>query len=342
MIEENKADGPAVTVLMSCYNGSRWLPEAIESVLAQTLRDFELVLVDDGSKDRTLEIIREYAAKDPRITVLAKPNTGLADSLNSGLALAKGAWVARVDQDDICEPERLQKQLSYAITHPGLVLLGSGFSEINEAGEVVKKHNYPAGHHALTSRLERLQGFFPHSSAFYKTSAALKVGGYNRRFTRAEDRGLWLSLSLQGKVSCLPQPLVKIRKHSSQMSLDDGGIRQLCDSVATVVCHLLKKNGKEDPSVVLSNTKWEAFLAWLDTMVEKSGLISQRRAWWEARAVFLSCHNKWKGFLRFALTLLESGHVFDAVAMKLFGSSLPRAFADEWSRHNAEEHGRPT
>lgn len=327
----NFAQGePKISVLMSCYNGSRWLAEAIDSVLAQTFKNFEFILVDDGSKDSTLEIIRAYAARDVRIVVVSKRNTGLADSLNTGLALAKGVWVARIDQDDLCEPYRLKRQLVFASRHPGLVLLGSGFAEIDESGKIVKEHRYPQEHTGLVMHLERLQRFFPHSSAFYRADAARHVGGYNTRITRAEDWRLWLELSLQGELACLPESLVRIRKHSGQMSLDNKGERQFCDAAAATVCHLLRKRGYEDPSVGVDSAAWDSFLAWVDGKIAEYGILEQRRAWWKTRIAFFSAGNSFTGIIRFAICLFNSGYALPLVVEKIFGSKLPLYLFEEW------------
>lgn len=321
---------PEVSVLMSCYNGGRWLGEAIESVLAQTYRDFEFVIVDDGSKDNTLDIIRKYAAMDARIVVVQKSNTGLADSLNTGLASAKGAWIARVDQDDLCEPVRIERQLAFAHAHHGVVLLGSGFSEIDEHAAVIKKHAYPSGHAALVSRLEHLQGFFPHSSAFYKAAAVNSVGRYNIRITRAEDWRLWLELSLKGDIACLPEPLVRIRKHAGQMSLDNNGARQFCDAAAATVCHLLRKNGDTDPSTTPDPKAWTRFLVWIDNEIAGHGALVRRKAWGEARCAFFYSGNGVSGTIKCARRILMSGYAIELLYEKFFGSRLPEKLAREW------------
>lgn len=329
-----------VSVLMSCYNGGRWLGEAIESVLAQTFTNFEFVMVDDGSKDDTLEIIKRYAAKDRRIVVIAKPNTGLGDSLNAGIAIARGAWIARVDQDDLCEPIRLERQLAYAGEHPEVVLLGSGFAEINEAGEVLAEHRYPAAHRALVSRLERLQAFFPHSSAFYSAEAARRAGGYNKLISRAEDWRFWLELSLQGRLACLPDLLVKIRKHPGQMSLHGSGVRQICDAAAAAVCHLLLKAGQKDPSAARNETEWTAFREWVGAKVDDYGIPEQRKAWWEARERYISSGGGLAGLLRFGAGILSSGYALALLRNKFFGSNLPRRLAREWAgRLNGQSRG---
>ncbi len=137
---------PEVTVLMSCRNASRWLQEAIESVLTQTFPDFEFVLIDDGSSDRTWEIVQQYAKCDSRIVPIAKRPTGLSDSLNVGINRARGRWIARLDADDLSEPTRLQEQVRFVRSHPTTVLLGSAFIEIDESGRSIRRHSYPASH----------------------------------------------------------------------------------------------------------------------------------------------------------------------------------------------------
>ena len=330
MVANLARGGAEISVLMSCYNGSRWLSEAIDSVLAQTFKNFEFILVDDGSKDNTLEIIRAYAERDARVVAVSKINTGLADSLNTGLALAQGAWVARIDQDDLCEPCRLERQLVFASGHSGLVFLGSGFAEIDEKGTIVKEYRYPQHHAGLVARLERLQGFFPHSSAFYRADAARCVGGYNTRITRAEDWRLWLELSLQGKLACLPERLVRIRKHPGQMSLDNKGTRQFCDATAATVCHFLQKAGCNDPSVRESEDEWISFLSWIENRMEHLGTLERRKAWTEARTEYLAMENRQVGVLRFGTRLLQSGYASSLVWEKFFGTSLPKRLAREW------------
>ena len=321
---------PEVSVLMSCYNGSRWLQEAIDSVLAQTFESFEFILVDDGSTDETWDIIERYRARDERIIAIAKKNTGLADSLNVGIMQARGTWIARLDQDDLCEQMRLEDQVNFMRNHPEIVLLGAGCIEIEEHGRIIKKHRYPSGHRKLVCFLERLQRFFPHSSAFYRVKDVRNVGGYNLRISRAEDRRLWLALALRGKMACLSKPLVRIRKHSSQMSLDDNGRRQLCDAIAATVCHFLQKAGSKDPSVDASTDEWIEFMKWVESRIDASGYLSGSKAWVDARSAFFATKNRLAGAFHFAGRILRSGHASELVWEKFFGSSLPQRLAREW------------
>ncbi len=322
---------PEVSVLMSCYNGGRWLREALESLLEQTFQNFECLLVDDGSTDDTLRICRHYEDRDDRITVIAKQNTGLADSLNTGISRARGTWIARLDQDDIAEPSRLEKQIDFMHRHSEVVLLGTGFLEIDEAGCVVRKHLYPFSHHRLVHRLEHFQGFFPHSSACYRTEVVRQIGGYNLHIYRAEDWRLWLEFSLKGKIACLPEYLVRIRKHSGQMSLDERGKRQYCDAIASIVCHLLRKAGQKDPSLSEEDKEWADFLNWADTRIIQSGFFDSRKAWEGARAAYLNTGNRFTGFAVFCNSLFHSGYAGSLIWEKLFGTTLPAELAREWA-----------
>lgn len=324
------SSNPAVSVLMPCYNCSRWLAEAIDSVLAQTFRNFELLLLDDGSTDGTWKIMQSYRDRDIRIVAMSKRNTGLADTLNVGIAQAKGEWIARIDQDDLCEITRIEQQINFVRNQPNVVLLGSGFDEIDENGRFIMKHLYPPGHCELVRHLERLRPFFPHSSAFYRVEVVKQVGGYNPRIHRADDWRLWLQLTQRGEVACLPEPLVKIRKHSGQMSLDNGGRRQLADQVAATVCHFLQKAGCKDPSADASMEEWILFLNWVEHGIETSGYFAERKAWTDARATFLASRNRLMGALQFGSQLVQSGHPRALLLEKLLGSSLPQRLAQKW------------
>lgn len=320
---------PKVSVLMSCYNASRWLHEAIDSVLVQTFEDFEFILVDDGSTDETCNIIRNYADRDKRIVVISKKNTGLPDSLNAAIKQAKGQWIARLDSDDLCDPTRLEQQVNFVNNHPQVVLLGTGSIEIDGQGHAIRKFFYPPDHKTLVRRLERLQWVFPHSSAFYRTDIVKQIGGYNPRISAAEDLRLWLELALRGEIACLPRPLVRIRQHASQITKVNKR-RVFCDAMAAEVCYFLQKAHCKDPSVEAGNDEWLVFLNWVDRRMLELGAFERYKAWNDARADYFSAHNPLAGLCRFGIRLLQSGHAGVLVWEKFFGYSLPQRLAREW------------
>lgn len=329
---------PEVSVLMSCFNGSRWLHQSIDSILAQSFTSFELILINDGSSDDTWEIIESYRDIDCRVVAINKNNTGLADSLNSGIFIAKGKWIARLDQDDLSESTRLEEQVCFMLKHPNVVLLGSGFIEFEENNKVIKKHTYPSNHKELVKNLERSKRFFPHSSAFYKVEVVKQLGGYNKRIHRAEDRCLWLELASKGSIACLPNPLVKIRKHADQMSLDEKGKSQLCDAISVEVCYFLRKRGYEDPSNDPDYNKWILFHKWVEDRILKLGILEKRNVWVIARKKFFSIENKFIGIIYLLKVLITSGHLVTLLLEKYFGSFLSKKLAREWVVNNTKQN----
>jgi len=326
-----------VTVLMSCYNASRWLHEAIESVLCQTFGNFEFILVDDGSTDETWDIIRAYRYRDQRIVPIRKENTGLQDSLNMGIAHARGEWIARLDADDLCEPDRLAEQLRYIHYHPEIVLLGAGFVEIDAQGRSVKKQLYPSGHRELLCNLGRLQRFFPHSSAFFRRDIAQDVGLYNRLFRKSQDWDLWLRFAERGRIACVRNCLVRVRKHSEQISNSTAGTSQLVYGTAASTCHFLRIDGCPDPSADSDETAWKGFLEWIEGQMTEEGALEKRKVWADARDEYFATNNRMIGAFQFGTRLLHSGHAVALTWEKVFGSSLPKRLAREWIKRSCAD-----
>lgn len=268
---------PLVSVVMAVYNGECWLSESIESILKQSLTDFEFIIVNDGSFDSTIDVIKHYMDNDSRIRLINKSNTGLADSLNVGVNQALGKWIARIDADDISEPHRLRLQYSFAESNKDLVLLGSGHCMIDEFGNRKKVYTYPSSHEHLVNNLIQLKGFFPHSSAFIKRESLQKIGGYRSRIKRAEDYDLWLRISDIGKISCLNDTLVRIRYHVNQISNDNFGRRQLIDSHAAVVSYILRNKVCIDPvSTQFSDIEYSYFLEFVEQFLIDNELFEYR------------------------------------------------------------------
>ena len=325
---------PQISVLMPCYNGERWISEAIESVLRQTCDDFELVLVDDGSTDSTLDVIRGYAEREPRINLIMKPHSDVSHTLNMGLATATGRWVARLDQDDVCEPTRLARQLAFVKAHPDVVFVGSPYIRVDESGRVVATHGFPLTHDRLMINLERVKGFCPHSTGFFRRDIALDVGGYRSALNQANDHDLWLRMAARGKIASLEAPTVRCRGHSRQMSHDGGGEPQLVATVAATVCHFIRMAGGKDPLDTRDPSLEAEFLESIRNGVRRSGLMERRQMWLLARAEYFKRSNRITGFLGFLHRLLRSGNATKLCREKVFGLSLPEELAAMWIRQN--------
>lgn len=259
---------PPITVLLSCYNGEKWLAEAIQSICKQSLSDFEFLIIDDGSQDQSLKIIRRFAEIDHRIRIVEKENTGLPDSLNLGLNLANGRWIARIDADDIASTQRLQKQYTAVKENPDLVLVGSYQIEIDKDGKEINTHIYPNSHKKLVHNLLTHKKFFAHSSSFFCRQTAIDVGGYRQRILKAEDYDLWLRLSRKGRILCIDEPLIKFRRHDEQISFTDAGRRQLLDTRVALTAYWVVEFGGLDP-VQLKDSIYVCFRKMVEEEVER-------------------------------------------------------------------------
>lgn len=209
---------PDITILMSVYNSRRYLREAIESILHQTFKNFEFIIVDDRSTDGSLDILNEYAQKDPRIRLIKnEKNLGLTRSLNKSIKAATGKYIARMDSDDIADAERLEKQIGFMTKNPDVVLLGTAFHEIDQNGNVLASKAFPLDDNKLKHVLIKLNPFC-HASVIIRRSALDMSGFYNEDMPKAQDYDLWFRLANAGKIANLPEPLIK-RRYDKNISI---------------------------------------------------------------------------------------------------------------------------
>ncbi len=208
---------PRVTVLLATYNDEPFLGAAIDSVLAQTFSDFELLVVIDASTDRSHDIVESY--RDPRVRLLVnETNVGLAASLNRGLAIIASDYVARLDGNDLSFPERLARQVAYLDAHPEVAVVGSQATLIDIAGRRVGKARRPATE--LGMRWHRIFGSpLIHSSVMFRRAIVWDaLGGYDSRYRFGEDFELWNRLAKEHAMRNLPEALVAYRDDPGSMS----------------------------------------------------------------------------------------------------------------------------
>ncbi len=198
---------PKVTVLMSVYNGEKYLREAIDSILNQTFKDFESIIINDGSTDSSREIILSY--NDPRIRLIDnEKNTGLTHSLNKGLQLAKGEYIARQDADDISLPERLERMTDFLDKNKDVELLGSSFINIDEKGKELSVSLLNTDDKEIKNMLLSGNHF---GFEMFRKRVMEKVGFYREEFRYAQDYDLALRIAEVSKVANIKEPLYKYR-----------------------------------------------------------------------------------------------------------------------------------
>jgi glycosyltransferase involved in cell wall biosynthesis len=199
-----------VSVVMPAYNAERYLEKSIESILNQSLRDFEFIIIDDGSTDHTSKILDYYAARDSRIRVIHQKNSGVTDSLNTGISLASSKYIARMDADDISHPLRLYTEYEFLESNPDYVLVGTDFSIIDIHDNTlskVRRANDDTGLRALM----HLNSPFAHGSVMFRNDAFNKAGGYRRESGSAEDYDLWYRMQQIGSIYVIPKILFNWR-----------------------------------------------------------------------------------------------------------------------------------
>ncbi len=206
-------NSPAISVIMTAYNTETFIREAIESILNQTFKDFEFIIVDDGSTDNTRFIIEEYTQKDGRIKVIYnKVNLGIVHSLNTAIKTAKGKYIARMDSDDISKLDRLEKQFAFMETDQKVGVCGTNSILINEKGETIGRKSFP-----YTNEKCRKAFFFcnpfGHYTVMMRKDCFDEFGYYNNYFLYAEDLELWMRFGQKYELHNLQEYLVYYRVH---------------------------------------------------------------------------------------------------------------------------------
>jgi glycosyltransferase involved in cell wall biosynthesis len=204
---------PLVSIVMSVYNGDKYLCEAVESILSQTYKNIQFVIVNDGSTDRTGSILKKYAASDTRVTLIEQENIGLSRSLNKAVRLSRGSLIARQDADDISMPNRLAMQSSAFYVNPGIDLVASGYYIIDADGDVILKRLLPSAD--KVKKLLPFENLIYHSSVMFKKQSFMSVGGYNENLEFGHDKDLWKRLD---RLEVIPSALIKFRWHYSNVT----------------------------------------------------------------------------------------------------------------------------
>ena len=230
---------PLVTVLMSVYNGEKFLCEAIESILNQSFEDFEFLIINDGSIDASREIILRY--DDPRINLVDNyKNLGLIRSLNKGISLAKGKYIARMDADDISMPGRLEKQVEFMDANEQVAVCGARGILINENGQKVgdiAPNAYTS--EEIDARILIMNQFI-HPAVMLRKKCILDIGGYNKKANYAEDYRMWVDLLINNhKLYNLKSVLIKYRIHEESVSVKKREKQE--DSACKIIQYGLKK-----------------------------------------------------------------------------------------------------
>lgn len=207
---------PLVSVVMPVYNGEKYVAESIESILGQTFSDFDFIIVDDGSQDRSADVIRSYEARDDRIRLLRiERNIGVADARNHAMNLSSAEYIAVMDCDDVCLPRRLERQVEHMRANPSIGVLGAGAQAVNEDLRPLYPFDLPE-RHALIAFNVFVGSFFVHPTVMLRRHLLKSVGGYEPSRRTAIDTELWTRLMWRARFANLPEQLLLYRRHEAQ------------------------------------------------------------------------------------------------------------------------------
>lgn len=237
-----------VSVVMPAYNGVRFLNQAIDSIREQTFKEFDFIIVDDGSKDATAEMLGHYASEDTRIQIVThRENRGYIEALNSGFAVARGKYIARMDQDDVAKPYRLEMQLNFLAAHPGIALVGAAVELIDADSRVFKTISLPSQPEELRRDLRGYGNAIAHPTVFFRRSVLQEVGGFRKAYRAAEDYDLWLRIMEKFDVANLQTVLLGYRRHEGSISYKNARQQALSCLCARTTAKL-RLQGSPDPT----------------------------------------------------------------------------------------------
>jgi len=208
-----------VSVIMSAFNEENYLKESVESILSQTYGDFEFIIINDNSTDKTKDILNNLAKKDSRIKIITNiQNIGLTKSLNKAIKIARGEYIARQDADDISLPERFKSQIEFLDNNPDIKILGTFNYAIDKKGKVLAKNTLLTAHKEIKKNLIKRNPFI-HSSVMIDREILNKVGLYNEEFETTQDYELWFRILKIAKGANLPLFLIKKRYWAEMISI---------------------------------------------------------------------------------------------------------------------------
>ncbi len=209
-----------ISVILPVYNSEEYINESITSILNQTYENFELIIIDDGSTDKSKEICKNFSKKDNRIVFLDNNHLGLTKSLNKALKIAKGKYVARQDADDVSLSDRFDKQIKWFLKDKRRILCGTNCKILTQNNEYKNNRSLKFTNNGIRKKLE-YSNCFVHSSIMFLRESAQKFGNYDENLKFAQDYDLWWKLSTQGEVGNLNEKLLILRNRKNSISVEN-------------------------------------------------------------------------------------------------------------------------
>ena len=229
-----------ISVIFPIYNASNYLDESLQSILSQTYKDFEVILINDGSTDDSLDKCKKYQKEDSRIKIINNKHQGLTKSLNDGIKFSTGKFIARQDADDISKVNRFEQQINWFSSSNNRVLCGTNGYVVSPNGKIRQNNVITFSHDKIISKL-KYTNCFMHTSVMFLRLAAEKFNFYNENLKYAQDYDLWWKLSTLGEVGNIPEKLVTVKRLKDSITLNKAN-EQTIDFISSSVEYLKHMN----------------------------------------------------------------------------------------------------
>jgi len=247
-LQEARGSSPLISVILPVRNGEPYLADAVHSILNQSLADFELLAIDDGSTDGSASYLREAARRDCRVSVVSNRNKGLVEALNLGLELARGEFIARMDADDVAASIRFERQIAFLNANPSVGVVGTALTLIDNRGHTIGVNDYPTDPAQVHAALERMDCVVAHNSVMARRAVITSAGGYREAFRHGEDYDLWLRVIESHRIANLPERLMWYRWHANSVTQTQRYQQYLATHVA-LLCARERRSGRPDPMI---------------------------------------------------------------------------------------------
>ena len=319
---------PEVSVVMSAFNSEEFISDSINSILNQEFKDFEFIIVNDGSTDNTLSIINKYQKIDNRIKVINQKNCGIPKSLNNAVSVANSNFIARIDADDISLPSRLSTQLKYLKSNSNLGFVFSSFILIDKSGKKIQKKIISTNSYQVRSNLLNGINNIAHSSVMFRKDLFFEVGKYRNRFKKSQDIDLWIRMTDKYEFSNAgSEPLVFIRNHDNQISRNENDIFKYI----SILSYLMRKNLRQDP-LDLKETEFNKFFEWIRNYLHSSKEFVKQEKIREFKLFFLNLDFSLDHYYRFFSNVLFSKYSYIIILEKLVGRSIYKDLYKSWTQ----------
>jgi glycosyltransferase involved in cell wall biosynthesis len=304
-------DPPVITVVIPAYNAERTIEATVFSVLAQTFHRFELIIINDGSADRTEEIVKARFINDSRVALINQQNAGTAAARNVGIAAARSTLIAPIDSDDLWHPTYLEKQISTLERHPSAGFVYAWSRYIDEDSRIVWTHHYPLVSGRALSRLIYWNFVANGSAMVFRKSAALDFGAYDDRAYAAEDFLLQVKLASQHECAVTPEYLVGYRSHAGQKSKNPNRLRGLLE-----ILSIIQEECEEVPTEVINWKIGQLYFAGMEQSLFAGHMKNAVQS-----MLLAGQHDPVGTSYRILSSLYRAGHYFVRSAQRLFAQS---------------------